>query len=196
MKDIYSRVTLGIIACSLLALVIQNSDIIQRADAVVKTVPTSTTFVVEKNDGHKGFLGEVRLFAGDYAPLGWAFCDGTELEIEEYEDLYTIIGDTYGGNGEETFALPDLRNRTAVGVGKGERISEVDLGEGRIYVSTLVQSNQQTALKNNPGQLKKDVSGNKFSAKSSRGDSNIRTRTADLGLNYIICVKGTMLLED
>jgi microcystin-dependent protein len=63
------------------------------------------------------FIGEVRLFGGDYAPDGWLPCDGRTLSISEYSTLYTLIGTTYGGDGRSTFALPDLRGRLPVGQG-------------------------------------------------------------------------------
>ena len=62
------------------------------------------------------FLGEVRLFAGNFAPVGWHFCDGTLLEISQNDALYALIGTTYGGDGFTTFGLPDLRGRIPVHV--------------------------------------------------------------------------------
>ena len=60
------------------------------------------------------YVGEVRMFAGNFAPAGWMFCDGQLLPISEYETLFNLIGTTYGGDGQETFALPDLRGRLPV----------------------------------------------------------------------------------
>lgn len=57
------------------------------------------------------FIGEVRMFAGNFAPVGWMFCDGQTIPISENETLFALIGTTYGGDGEETFKLPDLRGR-------------------------------------------------------------------------------------
>jgi microcystin-dependent protein len=62
-------------------------------------------------------LGEIRLFAGTFAPQGWAACDGQLLPIAEYTALFSLIGTTYGGDGETTFALPDLRGRVPVHIG-------------------------------------------------------------------------------
>ncbi len=62
-------------------------------------------------------LGEIRIFAGNFAPQGWAFCNGGLLSISEYEALFMIVGTTYGGDGETTFALPDLRGRAPVHMG-------------------------------------------------------------------------------
>ena len=57
------------------------------------------------------YVGEIRMFGGNFAPAGWMFCDGQLLPISENETLFQLIGTTYGGDGEETFALPDLRGR-------------------------------------------------------------------------------------
>ena len=65
------------------------------------------------------FVGEIRMFAGNFEPAGWAFCDGRLLPISEYETLFTLIGTTYGGDGESTFALPDLRGRIPIHNGNG-----------------------------------------------------------------------------
>lgn len=65
------------------------------------------------------FVGEIRMFAGNFAPVGWAFCDGSLLAISENETLFNLIGTTYGGDGQNTFALPDLRSRVPVHVGPG-----------------------------------------------------------------------------
>ncbi len=61
------------------------------------------------------YIGQVMLFAGDYAPEGWVFCDGRLLNIAEYTRLFELIGATYGGDGSETFAVPDLRERIPAG---------------------------------------------------------------------------------
>src|SRR6184192_840441 len=60
------------------------------------------------------YVGEIRMFAGNFAPAGWMFCDGTSLPISENETLFQLIGTTYGGDGQTTFALPDLRGRVPV----------------------------------------------------------------------------------
>lgn len=65
------------------------------------------------------YVGELRLFAGNFAPAGWAFCAGQLLPISENETLFNLIGTTYGGDGETTFALPDLRGRVPIHQGGG-----------------------------------------------------------------------------
>lgn len=63
------------------------------------------------------FIGEIRMFAGSFAPAGWMFCDGQLLPISENDALFNLIGTTYGGDGTGTFGLPDLRGRALVGAG-------------------------------------------------------------------------------
>ena len=65
------------------------------------------------------YIGEIRMFAGNFAPAGWAFCDGSILDIATNDVLFNLIGTTYGGDGQTTFALPDLRSRVPVHVGPG-----------------------------------------------------------------------------
>jgi microcystin-dependent protein len=76
------------------------------------------------------FLGEIRLFGGAYAPEDWALCDGSSLAIRTYPDLYSLIGTTYGGDGVNTFRLPDFRGRVVVGQGQmGSSNSNFALGQ-------------------------------------------------------------------
>ena len=65
------------------------------------------------------YVGEIRIFAGNFAPSGWMFCDGQLLPISEWETLFNLIGTTYGGDGQSTFALPDLRGRIPMHQGNG-----------------------------------------------------------------------------
>jgi microcystin-dependent protein len=65
------------------------------------------------------YVGEIRMFAGNFAIAGWMFCEGQLLPISEYETLFQLIGTTYGGDGESTFALPDLRGRVPIHMGNG-----------------------------------------------------------------------------
>jgi microcystin-dependent protein len=70
------------------------------------------------------YVGEIRMFGGSFAPAGWMFCDGQLLPISENETLFQLIGTTYGGDGESTFALPDLRGRVPVHQGSGFVLAE------------------------------------------------------------------------
>jgi len=75
------------------------------------------------------FVGEVRAFAGNFAPLGWALCNGQLLSISQNTALFSLLGTTYGGNGQTTFALPDLRGRVPIQPGQGPGLSDRQLGE-------------------------------------------------------------------
>ncbi|VVE76131.1 phage tail protein [Pandoraea anapnoica] len=75
------------------------------------------------------YYGEIRLFAGSYAPVGWMICDGTLVNISDFEVLFSLIGTTYGGDGVSRFALPDLRNQVPIGMGQGLGLSNRVLGQ-------------------------------------------------------------------
>jgi len=75
------------------------------------------------------FIGEIRMFGGNFAPVGWMFCEGQLLAIAENDALFNLIGTTYGGDGQETFALPDLRGRIPIHQGTGPGLSPRVLGE-------------------------------------------------------------------
>lgn len=74
------------------------------------------------------YIGQVMSFGGNFAPVGWKFCDGSLLQISQYQALFTLIGTAYGGDGVNTFALPDLRGRLPVGQGQGPGLSNYPLG--------------------------------------------------------------------
>lgn len=75
------------------------------------------------------FIGEIRYFAGNCAPRGWAFCDGQLLSIDQFPALFSILGTTYGGDGRTTFALPDARGRALVHASQGPGLSYYSLGQ-------------------------------------------------------------------
>ena len=77
----------------------------------------------------EGTIGEVRMFAGNFPPQNWAFCDGTLKPISQYDAAYAIMGTIYGGDGVNTFAVPDLRGRLPVGTGQGAGTPYVVLGQ-------------------------------------------------------------------
>lgn len=74
------------------------------------------------------FVGEIRMFAGNFAPRGWAFCDGQLLAVSQNDALFSLFGTIYGGDGRTTFGLPDLRGRIPVHVGTGPGLSNRRLG--------------------------------------------------------------------
>jgi microcystin-dependent protein len=90
------------------------------------------------------YVGEIRMFAGNFAPAGWMFCEGQLLPISEYETLFNLIGTTYGGDGQETFGLPDLRGRLPVHFGGGFTLAETG------GVETITLTIPQTASHSHP----------------------------------------------
>jgi microcystin-dependent protein len=75
------------------------------------------------------YVGEIRMFGGSFAPVGWEFCDGRQLAISENDVLFQLIGTTYGGDGEETFNLPNLQSRAPIHMGTGPSGDTYQLGE-------------------------------------------------------------------
>lgn len=75
------------------------------------------------------FVGEIRLFAGNYAPTGWAVCNGQLLPISQNTALFSLLGTTYGGDGKSTFALPNLQGQMPLGAGNGPGLTPRSLGE-------------------------------------------------------------------
>lgn len=75
------------------------------------------------------YVGEIRMFAGNFAPVGWAFCEGQTLPISENEVLFQLIGTTYGGDGESTFNLPNLASRVPIHMGTGPDGTTYQIGE-------------------------------------------------------------------
>ena len=92
--------------------------------------------------GNEPFIGEISMFAGNFAPRGWAFCDGQLLSISENTALFSLLGTTYGGDGRTTFALPDLRGRVSVHPGSGAGLSTYRLGQkGGVESATMTAEN-------------------------------------------------------
>lgn len=88
------------------------------------------------------YLGEIKLFAGNFPPLGWAFCNGALLSIAEYDALYNLIGTTYGGDGIQTFGLPNLQGRIPIGWGSGPGLPTVVIGESAGTEEITLTTNQ------------------------------------------------------
>jgi microcystin-dependent protein len=91
------------------------------------------------------FLGEIRMFGGNFAPIGWALCEGQLLGIAQYSALFSILGTTFGGNGTTNFALPDLRGRAPIGQGIGPGLTPFTLGQAGGTESVTLLVNQMPA---------------------------------------------------
>jgi microcystin-dependent protein len=95
------------------------------------------------------FIGEIRMFAGSFAPAGWAFCNGATLPISENDTLFNLIGTTYGGDGQETFQLPDLQSRIPIHAGTAQSGTTYQLGE-QAGVESVTLTVQQIPTHNHP----------------------------------------------
>jgi microcystin-dependent protein len=92
------------------------------------------------------YVGEIRMFAGNFAPAGWMFCEGQLLPISENETLFQLIGTTYGGDGQSTFALPDLRGRIPIHQGNGFILAETGGAEEITLTVTQIPAHTQPLL--------------------------------------------------
>lgn len=167
----------------------------------------------------EGTLAEIRIFAGNFPPRSWSFCNGSLLSIADYNALYALIGTYYGGDGQQTFGLPDLRGRIPVGVGNGSNIPFVTLGEkggspyATLLVSNLPPHNHLVQVNNNITGMNASAAANYLNSKTESGESvasvgssgvTLNTATISnagggqsfenlqpyLGISYIICLEG------
>lgn len=102
-----------------------------------------------------GTISEIRMFAGNFAPRSWLFCDGSIQSIANNTALFALVGTTYGGNGQTTFALPDLRGRLPIHTGQGPGLSSYQLGQmggtENIILTAANVSNHSHAVTGNAG---------------------------------------------
>ncbi len=171
-------------------------------------------------NAQEGIIGEIRMFAGNYAPNGWAFCNGQVLSIASNSQLFVVIGTSFGGNGTSTFALPDLRGRVPVGFGNGPGLTNYTLGqESGTETKTLTTQNIPTHSHNinikavselgntnspennyfaNTGIFDNEyraagteVNMKQQSTESAGNGTAVDIRQPSLAINFIICVSGT-----
>lgn len=153
----------------------------------------------------EAFLGEIRMFAGNFAPRGWAFCDGQIVSIQQNPALFSLLGTMYGGDGRSTFALPDLRSRVPVHAGQGAGLSNIQQGEKggtESYTLTTAQlpsHNHGTKLgfaSNGEGRGTISVAtGEQVHLQPQEGQTAgsgqpINNMQPYLGVRYIICMEG------
>jgi microcystin-dependent protein len=164
----------------------------------------------------EGYIAQIIMFAGTFAPRNWAFCQGQIMSIAQNTALFSILGTTYGGNGQTTFALPDLRGRVPVGTGQGPGLSNYVLGEV-IGSESVTLSVQNLPAHNHPILANGGEGGNALPSGAYMGKSpndNLYAPTTDnttmgpqmcgltgnnqpvsiiqpvLGMNYVICLYG------
>jgi len=162
------------------------------------------------------YIGQIASVGFNFAPIGWLKCEGQLLPISEYTPLFALIGTTYGGDGQSTFALPDYRGRTLIGVGTGPGLTPRMLGEqGGATTATLTAanlpahshtigantgagttSNPANGVLANTGALDKEFSLSSNTTMSPTGSAGSTSPQAVgiqqpyLGINYIIAVEG------
>lgn len=176
-----------------------------------------TLFTSVKSYSQEAFIGEVKLFAGNFAPRGWAFCDGQLIAISQNTALFSILGTTYGGDGRTTFALPDLRGRVAVGPRNGSGLNDYRLGQKFGAETTVLNTNQlpmhshtvnavsalgtsnepngkylaQTGLFDNEySSAAADAQLNSNVIGNTGSSTPVDIRQPSLSINYIICLVG------
>jgi microcystin-dependent protein len=165
-----------------------------------------------------GTIAQILLWAANFAPRNWAFCSGQILPIAQNTALFSLLGTTYGGNGQTTFALPDMRGRVAVGPGQGPGLSPIVLGQVSGTETTTLIVNQMPAhthalnastavgdasvptdaLLANSGALDKeykaataaDTPMHVTAIGAAGGSQPFSIRNPYLGMNYIICLYG------
>ena len=136
------------------------------------------------------YIGEIRIFAGNFAPNGWSFCEGQILLISENDALFALIGTTYGGNGQTTFALPDLRGRIPVHQGQGPGLQNYPLatqtGAEQVTVTTNQMPVHSHALLASQTSAGSAIAKNNVLAKSTAVKLYIQdTPTAALAANMV-----------
>jgi microcystin-dependent protein len=114
------------------------------------------------------YVGEIRMFGGNFAPAGWMFCEGQLLPISENETLFNLIGTTYGGDGQSTFALPDLRGRLPIHQGNGFTLAESGGTEEVTITISQIPAHSHVPQANSNSGTQTDPTGNVW-ANSSLG---------------------------
>jgi len=160
------------------------------------------------------FIGQIIMFGGNFAPRGWALCDGQLLPINQYQALFSILGATYGGDGRTTFALPDLRGRVALHPGTSSGLSPRKLGQKGGAETVTLNANQIPAHSHTVGCFGRGGSSGDPSDRFPAGSANAYhdnsnatmngamigktgggqahdNMTPFLGVNFIIALEGT-----
>lgn len=142
-------------------------------------INTAENLLIE-SVGEIPMIGEITLFAGNFAPRGWAFCEGQILNVNSNQALHSIIGGKYGGDGTTTFALPDLRNRVPVGGSVSKSGSEEYVDVGKKIGSSTIGSPSETVMSSTNSGL--------YGMEETAQKSNMQPY---LKIGYIIALQGT-----
>lgn len=168
-------------------------------------------------NAQEAMMGEIKMFAGNFAPRGWAMCNGQLLQISQNSALFSILGTTYGGDGRTTFALPDLRGRVAVHAGSGTGLIRKQLGQsaGEETVNITIKNlpshshtvkavaevgdeglpNGNLLASNSSANksystLSANATMNKEMVENTGGNLPVNNMQPYLTVNYIICIEG------
>lgn len=136
----------------------------------------------------EAFWGTILMFAGNYAPRGWMFCEGQELPIQQYQAIFAIIGTTYGGDGKRTFKLPDLRGRFPLQPNLSDpNMPRVTAGQtGGSVINQVFNVPVQKATDPTKAETTTQVA----TTVAPQGNA-VNNMPPYVGINYIICVDGT-----
>ena len=143
------------------------------------------------------FIGQIQPFGYNFAPRGWAFCDGQLLAIASNTALFSLLGTTFGGDGRTTFGLPDLRSRSIVGVGNGPGLSTISWGEksGRenvtLTIANMPNHNHAVTATSNDATLDEAASGARFGTAGTPIYANTGTGTIGLAADSTTSVGGS-----
>jgi len=168
----------------------------------------------------EGTIAEIRMFAGNFPPRGWFFCSGQLLSIAQNTAFFSLLGTTYGGDGQNTFAVPDLRSRVSAGTGTGPGLPSIVLGElsgtnaVTLTAANLPAHSHGLTVNNNTTGMVDNAAGNYLNSKTASGETVVATGLASsatlntasvgntgsnqpistmqpyLGMNFIICAEG------
>lgn len=136
----------------------------------------------------EAFWGTILMFAGNYAPRGWMFCEGQELPIQQYQAIFALIGTTYGGDGKRTFKLPDLRGRFPLQPNLNDpNMPRVTAGQtGGSVINQVFNVPVQKATDPTKAETTTQVA----TTVAPQGNA-VNNMPPYVGINYIICVDGT-----
>jgi len=115
------------------------------------------------------YIGQIMMFGGNFAPAGWAFCNGQQMDISQNDTLFNLIGTTYGGDGQTTFNLPDLRGRAPIHMGQGPGITQNYVIGEQLGVESVTLTTQQIPQHNHTVQVKTGTT----QGNQSKPDSNV-----------------------
>ena len=137
------------------------------------------------------YVGEVRIFAGNFAPAGWMFCQGQLLPISEYETLFNQIGTTYGGDGQSTFALPYMRGRISIHQGNGFTLAETGGVETVTLTTSQIPAHSHPFLASSDQTTVPNASGNVIATPLTATPFFAATPTVPLAAQSISSVGGS-----